>query len=313
MKGPQLRASRLARAKSAEPLVFAGRLAQVPGLQWLNHARYAALDRIYRSRVAAGQDAVVRALRERAAGTLALTIAYNVPEAVALLADSMARFLPDTPLLVCDNSTEPEARAAHAIIAAEKGLAYLPLPPAPFVRARSARSHAAAANWVFHNIIRPVAPKTFALLDHDLVALKPMDLAATVAHQPCYGVKRWSSRVRAWYLWPGFSVFDGSLAAMALDFGPDRLLGTDTGGRNWYALYRDLDPKALAWPKMRTVAVPEVGGGWSEPKMLLDGWLHVGGASYRGGVSALDAVRRAFDADPDGLFARLVDVEPPKG
>lgn len=313
MKGPKLRAFRLARAKPAEPLVFAGRLAQVPGLHWINHARYAAMDRIYRSRVAAGQDAVVRALSARRGETLALTIAYNVPEAVALLADSMRRFLPDTPLLVCDNSTEPEARAALAVIAAEKGLPYLPLPPAPFVRTRSARSHAAAANWVFHNIVRPVAPKAFALLDHDLVALRPVDLGATVERQPIYGVRRASTRVKAWYLWPGFSVFDGSLVDMPLDFGPDRLLGTDTGGRNWYALYRDLDTAGMSWPKVRTVKVPEAGGGWSEPKMLVDGWLHVGGASYRGGVTALDAIREAFDADPDGLLSRLVDTEPPRG
>ncbi|MFG1403159.1 hypothetical protein [Xanthobacter sediminis] len=310
MSEQQPQAERSGRRRAPEPLVFAGRFARVPGLHWLNHARYAVLDRIYRTRRAPGQDEVVRRLRERNADTLAITIAYNVPEAVALLADSMARFLPGTPLLVCDNSTEPEARAAHAALAAERGLAYLSLPRAPFVRARSARSHAAAANWVFHNIVRPVRPKAFAMLDHDLVALEPMDLSATVARQPVYGVKRGSTRVKAWYLWPGFSVFHGSLAGTALDFGPDRLLGTDTGGRNWYALYRDLDPKALAWPRARTVSVPEVDGGWSEPKMLVDGWLHVGGASYRGGVSALDAVRRAFDADPEGLVGRLKDVKP---
>lgn len=310
MSEQQPKTARSGRRTAPEPLVFAGRFAGVPGLHWLNHARYAVLDRIYRTRRAPGQDEVVRRLRERDADTLAITIAYNVPEAVGLLADSMARFLPGTPLLVCDNSTEPQARAAHAALAAERGLAYLSLPSAPFVRVRSARSHAAAANWVFHNIVRPVHPRAFAMLDHDLVALEPMELAATVARQPLYGVKRKSTRVKAWYLWPGFSVFHGSLADAALDFGPDRLLGTDTGGRNWYALYRDFDPQALAWPRVRTVSVPEVDGGWSEPKMLVDGWLHVGGASYRGGVSALDAVRRAFDADPDGLIGRLKDVKP---
>lgn len=306
MTGPKGPGSR------AVALTPSGRLALLPGLHWLNHARYAALDRLYRTRPAAGQSEVVRALRAQGPRALALTIAYNVPEAVALLADSMARFLPDTPLVVCDNSTEPEARAAHAALAAQKGFHYLALPSAPLVRARSARSHAAAANWAFHNIVRRVAPEAFAFLDHDLVALKPMDLAAPVAHQPLYGVKRWSSRVRAWYLWPGFALFSGALARRPLDFGPDRLLGTDTGGRNWYVLYRHLDAATMAWPKVRTVKVPEVDGGWSEPKMLMDGWLHVGGASYRGGVTALDAIRRAFDADPDGLLARLVDTEPPK-
>ena len=169
------------------------------------------MDRLYRSRPAEGQAEVVEALSRRRDGAFALTIAYNVPEAVALLADSMARFAPGTPLLVCDNSTEPEARRALAAIAADKGLYYLALPPAPFVRVRTARSHAAAANWVFHNVLRKVKPRVFAMLDHDLVLLKPTDLAALVARQPVYGLQRWSSRVKAWYLWPGFSIYDGSL------------------------------------------------------------------------------------------------------
>lgn len=308
-RGPELRAQKLRRAKKPEPLTLAGRMAVVPGLHWLNHARYALLDRLHRARGAAGLAAAVQALCAHRPKALALTIAYNVPEAVALLADSMARFLPETPLVVVDNSTEVEARLALANIAAERGLFYVSAPPALFVRARSARSHAAAANWAFHNIIRPVAPDAFAMLDHDLVALRPMDLASVVTDQPVYGLRRWSSRARAWYLWPGFAVFDGAMARLPLDFGPDRLLGTDTGGRNWYVLYRRLDDEAMAWPKVRTVHVPEADGGWSEPKMLVDGWLHVGGASYRGGVTALEAIRLAYDADPEGLFARLRDVE----
>lgn len=286
---------------------LSGRVAALPGLHWLNHARYALMDRLYRSRPAEGQAEVVEALSRRRDGALALTIAYNVPEAVALLADSMARFAPGTPLLVCDNSTEPEARRALAAIAADKGLYYLALPPAPFVRVRTARSHAAAANWVFHNVLRKVKPRVFAMLDHDLVLLKPTDLAALVARQPVYGLQRWSSRVKAWYLWPGFSIYDGSLVAKPLDFGPDRLLGTDTGGRNWHVLFRKLDVKGFAWPHARSVRVPSPEGRWSEPKMLLDAWLHVGGASYRGGETALAEIRRAFDADPDGLFASLRD------
>ncbi|MFG1297829.1 MULTISPECIES: hypothetical protein [Xanthobacter] len=295
----------MARAKGGEPLAVSGRLTQVPGLQWLNHVRHASLDHAYGSRVAAGQDAVVRALRERGARTLALTIAYNAPEAVALLADSMARFLPHTPLLVCDTSCDAEARTRHAVLAGERRLPYLALPPVPFTHGLSARISSVAANWVLQNIIRPVGPGAFALLDQGFVALKPMDLAACVARQPVYGVRRWSRRAKAWYLWPGFCVFDGGLADMALDFGPDRLLDTDAGGRNWYALYRDLDAEALVWPHLRTVSMPEADGGWSAPKLLVDGWLHVGG------LSGLDAARRMFDADPDGLLSRLKDVEPP--
>lgn len=290
---------------------FMGRLAQVPGLHWVNHARYLPLDLLHRRQAAPGEDELIAALKERAGGTIALSIAYNVPEAIALLADSMARFLPGTPLVVCDNSTDPAARAAIAAIARDKGLFHIVVPPGRLVRARTARSHAVAANWVFYRIVRKVRPRAFAYIDHDLVALAPMDLSAGLRGQPVYGMARSSTRSPTLYLWPGFAVFDGTLADRPLDFSPDRLLGSDTGGRNWHAVYKRLDVQALRWPRSRTVSVPHTDGTWSEPKTLIDGWLHVGGASYRGGVTALDEVRRAFDADPDGLLARLRDVSPP--
>ncbi|MGQ3674851.1 hypothetical protein ACT6QH_05050 [Xanthobacter sp. TB0139] len=290
-----------------------GLVASVPGLHWLNHARYMVLDRAYWAVSAPGQAEMVAQLQARRERPLALTIAYNVPEAVDFLAEAMARCAPDTPFLICDNSSEPEARAALSEIAKQRGVLYLSLPQAPFVRVRSARSHAAAANWVFHNIIRKVRPRTFAFLDHDLIPLAPVDFSALVAHQPAYGLYRPSARTDAWYLWPGFAVFDRAIAGKSLDFGPDRLLATDTGGRNWYALYRHMNRKEMAWPKVRTVRVPQPDGSYSEPKMLVNGWLHVGGASYRGGVTALSLMRQVYDADPEGLLASLVDVKPAEG
>lgn len=287
---------------------LARRLALGVGLHHVSHLRYMLLDALFRPVRAEGQDQVLAALARHRGGTLAVTIAYNVPAAVALLAQGMARFLPGTPLLVADNSSEPAARAEIAAIAAAHGLIYISLPKAPLVRARTARSHAAAANWVFHNLIRPTAPKVFAMLDHDLVPLAPDDLAAHVARQPFYGYRRDATRAPAWYLWPGFSVFDFAVARRALDFGPDRLLGTDTGGRNWYSLYSRVNPSALEWPTVRTVRVPTPDG-WTEPKMLINGWLHVGGVSYRGGVTALDVVAAAYGADPEGLLGRLVDAD----
>ena len=287
---------------------MSGLAASVPGLHWVNHSRYMVLDRLYWRVHAPGQAELVARLSAQRDRPLAVTIAYNVPEAVELLADAMARFAPETTLVVCDNSSEPEARQALTRIAADRGLLYLSLPQAPFVRIRTARSHAAAANWVFHNIIRPVRPRVFAYLDHDLIPLAPVDFPSLVVRQPAYGLYRPGERTDAWYLWPGFAVFDGALVDAPLDFGPDRLLGTDTGGRNWYALYRRMNRKDMAWPKVRTVRVPRRGASFSEPKMLVDGWLHVGGASYRGGEAALADMRAAYDADPEGLLAALVDV-----
>jgi hypothetical protein len=294
-------------------------LTGVPLAQRLRRARNLAVDRLYRRRRAEGQDRLVAALEGRA--TLAFTIAFNQPGAVALLADAMARFVPATGLVVCDNSTDPAARAAIARLCAERGLAYCPLPPAPYRGARNgSRSHAVALNWVFHNLVRPAAPGVFAVLDHDLVPLAPADLAALVHGQPCYGHVRRSDQPGspAWYLWPGFSVFDfAAVGDLPLDFGTDTPLGLDTGGQNWGVLYGRLDLAGLRRAKVRSVYLADAfpvprGAQARRASMLLDGWFHIGGAGHReGGLSALEHTRAAFDADPDGLFARLAATAAP--
>lgn len=294
-------------------------LVGAPLAQRLRRARNAAVDRLYRRRQAEGQDALVAVLKGRS--TLAFTIAFNQPGAVALLADAMARFVPAAGLVVCDNSTDAEARAAIARICADRGIAYCPLPPAPYRGARNgSRSHAVALNWVFHNLVRPAAPAVFAVLDHDLVPLAPADLATLVRGQPCYGHVRRSDRPGspAWYLWPGFSVFDfRAVGALPLDFGTDTPLGLDTGGQNWRVLYCRLDRAGLRRAAVRSVHLADVypgagGAGARRASMLLDGWFHIGGAGHReGGLSAVERARAAFDADPDGLFARLVATADP--
>lgn len=290
-------------------------LIAAPLAQRLRRARNVMVDRVYRRRRAAGQEALVARLKGRP--QLAFTVAFNQPGAVALLADAMARFLPGAELVVCDNSTDPAARAAIAALCRDKGLHYCPLPPTPYRGARNgSRSHGVALNWAFHNLVRPAAPGVFAFLDHDLVPLGPADLESLVRDQPCYGHLRRSDRPQgtAWYLWPGFSVFDfAAVGALDLDFGTDTPLGLDTGGQNWRVLYRTLDRKALKRAKVRRVfldaAPPAAGGagGARRATMLVDSWFHIGGAGHReGGAGALEQARAAFEADPDGLLARLL-------
>ncbi|MFG1394157.1 hypothetical protein [Xanthobacter agilis] len=280
-------------------------LTAVPLTHRLRRLRNLLVDRIYRRRRAPGQEELVAHLSGRE--VLAFTVAFNMPEAVALLDAAMARHLPGTPLVVCDNSSRPEARAAIAALCAARGLAYCPLPPSPYHGARNgSRSHAVALNWILANLIRPAAPRVFALLDHDLIPLAPTDLSAQVARQPCYGMVRTASTGSAWYLWPGYSVFDyAAVKDLPLDFGTDTPLTLDTGGQNWSVLYRGLDRAALAWAETRTVYVTDPETGTDEPHLLADSWLHAGGAGHGWRDRALAHVRQAFEADPDGLLARL--------
>lgn len=272
--------------------------------------RNLAIDAIYERRVAAGQEALVADIAGRREQVLACTIAFNLPQAVALLADGMARYVPDARLLVCDNSSDPQARARIAALCLEKGLHYCPMPsaPRPHQRPNGSRSHGVALNWVWRNLIRPARPRVFAVLDHDLVPLAPDDLSARVARQPAYGMVRHGARFGGWYLWPGYSVFDfAAVEHLQLDFGTDTPLTLDTGGQNWRVLYRNLSLPDLAQARTREVFLDDPETGLPESYLLADQWLHVGGAGHRGGgAAALERVRAAYEADPEGLLARLI-------
>ncbi|OYW35415.1 MAG: hypothetical protein B7Z45_06640, partial [Azorhizobium sp. 12-66-6] len=139
----------------------------------------------------------------------------------------------------------------------------------------------------------------------------PDDLAARVRTQPVYGMVRYGTRFGGWYLWPGYSVFDlsalatGLLDPAKLDFGTDTPRTLDTGGQNWRLLYRDLALETLARGQTQEVTLVD-DDGERETYLMVDGWLHVGGAGHRGGgAAALDRVRAAYEADPTGLHGRL--------
>lgn len=279
----------------------------------LRRLRNRMVDRLYRGRAAPDQGALVRRIAAHGA-PVAFTVAFNMPQAIALLAEAMTRFAPQTLLVVCDNSSDPQARAEIARLCAGRGLPYCSLPPSPYRGGRNgSRSHAVALNWILANLIRPAAPPVFALLDHDLIPLAPVDFAAQVAGQPCYGMVREATRGAAWYLWPGYSVFDfAAVRDLPLDFGTDTPLTLDTGGQNWGVLYRHLDRAALTWAQVRRVFVRDVRTGAPEPHLLADSWLHAGGAGHGWRDGSFENVRVAYLADPEGVLARLTAAsEPP--
>lgn len=287
-------------------------LTATPLAHRLRRARNRMVDRIYRDRPGEGQAQVVEAMR--GAPVAAFTVAFNMPDAIAFLSDAMGRFLPGTPLVVCDNSTNAEARAAIAGLCAARSHPYCALPPSPYRGGKNgSRSHAVALNWIYANLVRPAAPRVFALIDHDLIPLAPADLAASLAGQPCYGLVRHGEGNAAWYLWPGYSVFDfAAVKDLPLDFGTDTPLTLDTGGQNWSVLYRALELPRLRMASRQRVYLADPETGETEHFLLTDRWLHVGGAGHRGGgPGALARVRRAYDADPEGLITALLASGPP--
>lgn len=282
-----------------------------PLIHGARRLRNVMLDRVYATRRADGQERVLAALEAVRGRFLAVTIAFNLPEAVAFLSEGMAHSLPDVPLLVCDNSSDPQARAAIAQVCARYGHVYCPLPPVPRIspNVNGSRSHGVALNWVWRNLLRRVRPAAFALLDHDLVPLSGTSLASQLKGQPAYGMVREGERFGGWYLWPGYSLFDfAAVEHLPLDFGTDTPRTLDTGGQNWRILYRRLARSGLRTARTLQVWLDDPETGEPEPFLLVDDWLHVGGAGHRGGgAAALARVRRAYEAEgPQALLARLL-------
>lgn len=272
--------------------------------------RNVVLDQVYAARRAEAQDRILADLAAVKGRFLAVTIAFNLPQAVALLSRGMRQAMPDLPLLVCDNSSDPRARKAIARLCADEGRLYCPLPPVPRVspNVNGSRSHGVALNWVWRNLIRPARPSAFALLDHDLVPLAAESLAARLGGQPAYGMVREGTRFGGWYLWPGYSLFDfAAVEKLSLDFGTDTPRTLDTGGQNWRVFYRRLSRADLRMARTLQVWLEDAETGEPEPFLLVDDWLHVGGAGHRGGgAAALERVRRAYEAEgPQALLQRL--------
>ena len=272
----------------------------------LFHLRYQVLDAIHYRQRSPDQAAAVAAIRALDAPVVAFTVAFNIPEAVALLSDAMARLTPSIPLIVCDNSTDPEASRKIRAFCEAAGRTYCRLPKAPLVKFHSSRSHATALNWILRNLILPAGVRKFATLDHDLVPLQGYDFAAKIKDQPCYGYVRRQDSSRAWYLWPGFAIFDlDRIKPSKINFGTDRMLGLDTGGRMWGTLYRHMDEASFV-PAHVGEGVVEFGEE-EHLHLVFDVWLHVGQVSYRNGnLAVLAELRRRLELDPASLSEIVV-------
>lgn len=241
--------------------------------QW----RYDREDRCYCAQPS--PDRGFAAARETLRGrNVALAIAFNNPWAIGWQARLCAKHLTDAAYAIADNSTDPSAAAAIAEIARGAGAAYFRLPPNPYGIKHASRSHGLALNWAYRNILRPLAPPVFALIDHDMFPLKPVALAADVRTQPIFG--RAMIRPHGWYLWAGFAVFRwADVAGVALDFRQDWFNGLDTGGANYRLYYRGLDRDSLRFADETQEWLREGGDHLSDGIDHFDGWVHLGNAS----------------------------------
>lgn len=257
--------------------------------------RNAIMREAFCARRAEGHEDVLARLRDMRGGVLAVTIAFEVPWLIDYLADRFRRFSQDAVLVVCDNSRTPARRADIAAICAAADVPYLALPSNP-VR-HIDRSHGNALNWAFRHVVRRVEPKVFAFIDHDLFPPGPFALAPMVASQPVYGLRL--DGIGSWSIWAGYGIFDFEcVGRLPLDFYPDPDRELFTGGRNWEHVYRHLDESSLAFATLRSRLFDEVLDRRGKPLRcgIIDGWLHLSGASrFPEKLAAADFFRKVLD------------------
>ena len=151
--------------------------------------------------------------------------------------------------IVADNSVSDAAAGENEQVCASHGVAYVRLPANPWTARNPSRSHGAAMNWMWRNVLKPAAPAAFGFLDQDLFPTQLCDPFEPLEDSAFYGDLRWAGA--RWYLWAGYCFFRfDAIVQEPLDFGLDWFAGLDTagldtGGANWQVLYRGVDPNTV--------------------------------------------------------------------
>jgi len=248
-----------------------------PFVERYKQARYKALHHLLllkpsRRAELPGKAAIARLKGRR----LLCTVAFNQPENVVMQARLIARHVPGAIHVVADNSSDPAAARTIRDVATRAGSLYARPPATPWKGPAGGRSHGFAMTWLWRNVVRPAAPEAFGFIDHDLYPMEPTDPFAPLASYPAAGLI-WRRQERRWHLWAGFCFFRyADVARLPLDFGLDWYAGLDTGGANWWRLYRRLeqsrivDPGRRLEPILAGVPADQCGIEWLGP------WLHEG-------------------------------------
>lgn len=141
---------------------------------------------------------------------------------------------------VADNSNIIEKQKKIFEFCKKNNISYVKVKQRLFPRMK----HPDAINWIYHNYIKHRKANYVGILDHDVFPIKPVEIIKYLQEVPLYGLIQ--TRNDKWYLWPGFNFFRFDfLMNKKIDFSTCSELNMDTGGTNWYSLYKDFDRNKL--------------------------------------------------------------------
>lgn len=142
--------------------------------------------------------------------------------------------------LVADNSNKEDISSEILKYCNSNKILYIKLPINHFL-SNPSKSHGSALNWVYKNIIEKLKPKFFGFIDHDIFPYKETSITHLV-HQDIFGLTQ--ERNEKWYLWAGFCFYEyHKISKYKLNFMP--CTGLDTGGSNYYSLYKNINKEKL--------------------------------------------------------------------
>lgn len=178
-------------------------------------------------------------------GLLLIVIAFNNLEILKKQYEYLKKFLIEPfDYIIADNSDKEEMSSAIESFCYEHEISYIKIPKNPLTGLRASGSHGIALNWVYKNVIEKYPPTFFGFLDHDIFPIKEVSIEDKM-DLGFYGTIR-NRKEPFWYMWPGFSFFEyEKIKKYSCDFSPHHagragLIFLDTGGSNYYSIYRHL-------------------------------------------------------------------------
>lgn len=273
----------------------------LPVQQGLKQLRNDALLARYLRQPSEGLHAFLSAHHALEGRDVAVVIAFEQPWALDWLLTAARSRMPGAVVLVLDNSRTDEARRLIREVCERHGAPWHGLPP---YRTRHVnRSHGMAMSWAYHNVLRPLKPARFGFLDHDLIPVRPVDVAERLGTQPVFGMLN-AGNLHHWSLWAGYCFFRfDAVRELPLNFLYDFSRDLDTGGRNWAPLYSRLDRASMRFADRRFLPLRLPDGEERQVELVDRRWLHIGGISYNNNLEPkfafYERLRRVLEAGTD--------------